>query len=53
MVFVLARIAHVIGMGFIPPSANKPRVWGTIATALVGTTTGALLVWQVAALASG
>jgi len=45
--FVLARIAHIIGMGFIEPSANKPRALGTIVTATISMATGCLLIWQV------
>jgi hypothetical protein len=46
-VFIAARIAHIVGMGFIEPSANKPRALGTIATATICMLTGGLLVWQV------
>ena len=46
-VFIGARVAHIIGMGFIEPSANKPRFLGTVATATISMLTGCLLVWQV------
>jgi uncharacterized membrane protein YecN with MAPEG domain len=47
VVFIAARVAHIFGMGFIEPSANKPRVLGTITTAATSMLTGCLLVWQV------
>ena len=44
--FVIARILHVIGVGIIPPSGNKPRILGAGTTGIVGLVTGGLLVWQ-------
>jgi hypothetical protein len=51
--FVVARVLHAIGVGVIPPSANKPRVLGATTTGFVGLATGALLVWQVVSAAGG